>query len=284
MREDGHNPVPELELPGARWLGAAFARVERLAFNRGWPAAAESIRSRVRAVPCVDALRERVESARAQSPREGRPRRIAFERPEPPEAERAEETASGSEPAEGHGLDTALRARLERLLHFGLPAIRVYTGRGADRLARQHNADAVAVRNEIHFRDGAYDPATARGLALLAHEATHVAWDQGARPAPRFTQGLGQAEAEERTALANERRVLYGEARAAGVRAAPPPPLLPAPPPLNGVRTAQTSRDLSQPDAPPAPAQLSGAQIRALQHDLHASLLDKLRTDFERGA
>jgi hypothetical protein len=285
VNDDENNP--ERELPGARWLGAALEQLGRFAVDRRWPAAAESIRARFDAVPRMESLRERVETARAQSPREVQPRRIPFPEPEPREIPGAEDQPPEAEPEEGRGLDPALRARLERLLRFGLPAIRVYTGTGADRLARRHSADAVTVRNEIHFRQGAYDPATPRGLGLLAHEATHVAWDGGARTAARRTQGLDPAQAEERTALDNERRILHADAHPAGRRPllpAPPPPL-PAPPARSGVRTAQTSRDLSQPEAPPAQAaQLSDAQLRALRHDIHASLLDKLRTDFERGA
>ncbi len=286
MNDDEHNPERERELPGARWLGAAFERLGRFAVDRKWPAAAESIRARFDAVPRMESLRERVETARAQSPREVQPRRIPFPEPVPPQVGDTEDQPAQAEHGEGRGLDPALRARLERLLRFGLPAIRVYTGYGADRLARRHNADAVTVRNEIHFRQGAYDPATPRGLGLLAHEATHAAWDRGARPA-RLTQGLDPAQAEERAALDSERRVLFADARPAGLRPllpAPPPPM-PGPAPRSGVRTAQTSRDLSQPEAPPAQAaQLSDAQLRALRHDIHTSLLDKLRTDYERGA
>lgn len=286
MNDDENNPERERELPGARWLGAALEQLGRFAVDRKWPAAAESIRARFDAVPRMESLRERVQTARAQTPREGQPRRIPFPQPEPPQTASVEDQPPQAEPEEGRGLDPALRARLEKLLRFGLPAIRVYTGYGADRLARRHNADAVTVRDEIHFRQGAYDPATSRGLGLLAHEATHVAWDRGARTS-RLTQGLDPAQAEERAAIDNERRVLYADARPAGLRPLLPAPPLPmaGPPPRSGVRTAQTSRDLSQPEAAPVQAaQLSDAQLRALQHDIHTSLLDKLRTDYERGA
>lgn len=45
----------------------------------------------------------------------------------------------------------------------------------ADRSARLLNAQAVAFGNQILFRRGYYDPGTARGRALIAHELTHVA-------------------------------------------------------------------------------------------------------------
>jgi hypothetical protein len=57
---------------------------------------------------------------------------------------------------------------------------RVLDDAGADRVARSHGAEAVTLGHEIFFRSGRLDPGSPRGLALLAHELTHV-WQQ-ARP------------------------------------------------------------------------------------------------------
>lgn len=192
---------------------------------------------------------------------------------------------SHAEPSEARGLDPILRRRIEALLGLELPPMRIHTGPDADRVARRHDADAVTIRGDTYFREGAYDPATQKGLALLAHEATHAAWDAGARPRLAVGAAAG-AEFEERAALANERRVL--------AQADAPTPVVPQPPPAvmapgaadprSAVKTAMSSRDLSDAELPPRAVELSPGQIRAIKDDIYRTMLDKMRSDFERGA
>jgi hypothetical protein len=187
-------------------------------------------------------------------------------------------------------LDPRLQCQLEEFLRLRLPPIRIHTTAAADRLARRTGADAVTAGNSIYFRNGAFAPQTRSGLALLAHEATHVAWGQGARP---LAVAPARAESpEESTALGNERRFL---ARRAAIPLTPPPlapqavrssavpPDKPAP---AFVQAASSTRDLDAQgaDAGAPPTQLSAATLRALKEDLFDSLLDRLRGEFERGA
>ncbi len=69
--------------------------------------------------------------------------------------------------------------------HLDAPALRavpraawsdvvVHTGPRSARLAEQQHAAAFTVGRHIVFNQGRYDPASARGRALLAHELTHV--------------------------------------------------------------------------------------------------------------
>jgi hypothetical protein len=52
--------------------------------------------------------------------------------------------------------------------------MRVVTGRPGCWLPVLLRASAVTVGRRVFFRRGRYDPETARGLALIAHEAMHV--------------------------------------------------------------------------------------------------------------
>jgi hypothetical protein len=59
------------------------------------------------------------------------------------------------------------------------PGVRLDTSRRAGRLAEALNARAVTYGNRVSFAPGAYAPGTKTGQALLAHELTHVAQQQG---------------------------------------------------------------------------------------------------------
>src|SRR6185503_4091892 len=55
-----------------------------------------------------------------------------------------------------------------------LGAVRVHTGAAAARAADDLNAHAFAVGPHIAFADGQFEPGTASGRHLLAHELVHV--------------------------------------------------------------------------------------------------------------
>ncbi|MQS39987.1 eCIS core domain-containing protein, partial [Streptomyces katsurahamanus] len=52
--------------------------------------------------------------------------------------------------------------------------VRLHTDRDAGALTAMLGADAVAVGQDILFREGAYLPGTADGRRLLAHELLHT--------------------------------------------------------------------------------------------------------------
>ena len=95
----------------------------------------------------------------------------------------------------GRPLDGPLRADFERRYGQDLGAVRVHTGGGADRSARDVDALAYAVGNDIVFGAGAFAPDTARGRHVLAHELAHVVQPAGTdvvhryRPASAFAFG-----------------------------------------------------------------------------------------------
>ncbi|MEW6583574.1 MAG: DUF4157 domain-containing protein [Actinomycetota bacterium] len=106
-------------------------------------------------------------------------------------------------PGAGRRLDPGVRGALEDRLGVDLRGLRVHTGPGAARAADAVGARAFTAGRHVVFAEGAFDPASARGRTLLAHEAVHVAQQAGgpAATAP-------QAEAEARDA---GRRVADGE-------------------------------------------------------------------------
>jgi hypothetical protein len=75
----------------------------------------------------------------------------------------------------GRPLDEPVRAPLERAFGEDFGAVRVHTGSDADRLSRSLQAEAFTVGNDIFFQSRNFEPATAQGQHLLAHELAHVA-------------------------------------------------------------------------------------------------------------
>lgn len=57
--------------------------------------------------------------------------------------------------------------------------VRIHTDAAAEQSAKDINAKAYTVDNNIVFNKGQYNPASAEGKKLLAHELTHVAQQQG---------------------------------------------------------------------------------------------------------
>jgi hypothetical protein len=80
----------------------------------------------------------------------------------------------------GGRLDSGMARWAGERLDPAMPEVSVHTDATADALARSVSARAFAVRNDVFFSAGAYEPHTARGRALLAHELTHVAQQRGA--------------------------------------------------------------------------------------------------------
>lgn len=81
-------------------------------------------------------------------------------------------------------------AAIARLTAHGVPetelrAMRVVTGAPGRLIPPLFRAAAMTFGRHVLFQAGRYDPATARGLALIAHEAGHISqwWDLGV---PRF--------------------------------------------------------------------------------------------------
>lgn len=87
-----------------------------------------------------------------------------------PDVERAIEGSRRS----GHALDSGVKASLGEALNADFSDVRVHTGADADALNRSLSARAFTTGQDIYFRQGEYNPGSAGGRELLAHELTHV--------------------------------------------------------------------------------------------------------------
>lgn len=74
----------------------------------------------------------------------------------------------------GTPLPADTRAFMEQRLGHDFSNVRVHAGSQANKTTRALAADAFTVGNDIFFARGTYDPQSAHGQRLLAHELVHV--------------------------------------------------------------------------------------------------------------
>lgn len=80
----------------------------------------------------------------------------------------------------GQPLPPDLRRKLERALSVDLWLVRVHTGRASEAAAAAVGANAYTVGQDIHFAAGQYQPGSAGGYRLIAHEVAHTLQQGGA--------------------------------------------------------------------------------------------------------
>ncbi|MEO7714739.1 MAG: DUF4157 domain-containing protein [Capsulimonas sp.] len=171
----------------------------------------------------------------------------------------------------GVTLDSGLRSRLGRFVGFDPGAARLHLGSVAAEAARRLRAEAFTIGHDVFFAEGRYDPASAKGLSLIAHELTHVR-QQTAALAPQVRywtpQGGDAMEREaQRSAAAVQAEAAEAPPTSRGlpIQREPPPPkpsmefALPAPAPVAGMpepsqtateeRGAKPTPNVQQPDA-----------------------------------
>jgi hypothetical protein len=81
----------------------------------------------------------------------------------------------------GQPLPANIRTRLESAFGQDLSEVRIHTNSPR---ATSMGAKAYAIGNDIHFAPGQYQPSSANGKELIAHEAAHVVQQkvQGFKP------------------------------------------------------------------------------------------------------
>jgi hypothetical protein len=253
-------------------------------------------------------------SQRWQRPHPGS---VADERPRADVPRPADQTAGG-EPGTPQRAERALpadvRARLRTVAGPGSDHLRVRTDPTADAAARAQRADAVTIGPDVNLRSGRFRPDTVEGFALLAHETRHVSALLARGGATRRSLPGGIA-AEEEDAVGVERQARMSSWQAPGTamgtdpagpshgmvaaiagRPAGWPPTgvpLTGPPPA-GTRSPSALEpalmsapgaavpmraDVDRPEAAaPAPFDVDG-----LRESLIDELMNRVRTDFERG-
>ncbi|WP_327351820.1 eCIS core domain-containing protein [Streptomyces sp. NBC_01304] len=115
----------------------------------------------------------------------------------------------------GQPLDVGVRRELEEQLGHDFSRVRLHTDRDAGVLTDLLGADAVAVGQDIFFREGAYRPGTVDGQRLLAHELLHTVQNPDGLGALRAGRDLGAVslpqQAAEREAEEGAQAVVRSE-------------------------------------------------------------------------
>jgi hypothetical protein len=89
----------------------------------------------------------------------------------------------------GSPLPAVIREDMEQRFGQNFSHVRMHTGRAAEQSAREINANAYTVGNNIVFNSGKFSPSTHEGKRLLAHELTHVVQQSG-QTGSDITQGV----------------------------------------------------------------------------------------------
>ena len=138
----------------------------------------------------------------------------------------AEESEHEPEQETEEALPSALRGSLETTFGADLGDVRVHTGPGAKEQAEAEDAHAFTRGNDIYFNQGEYQPGTAEGDRLIAHEAAHVVQNKAGATAdtqrkaraPEGTSAEHEADAAADAAVA---RIYGGSDKVASIGAAP---------------------------------------------------------------
>ena len=126
----------------------------------------------------------------------------------------------------GSPLDEDVRTDMEARLGQDFSDVRVHTGDAADASARSVSAHAYTVGSNIVFQRGGYEPWSAAGQQLLAHELTHVVQQRSGpvdgTPAAGGVSVSDPSDRFELEAAANAERVMGQPAPVAPMQAPAP--------------------------------------------------------------
>ncbi|ELZ79676.1 transposase [Haloferax larsenii JCM 13917] len=113
----------------------------------------------------------------------------------------------------GQQLDSSIQQVIEERMGDNLGDVRIHTGPQAAKACEDINARAFTVGNHIAFNHGEYDPSSAEGQHVLAHELAHVRQQTGG--AVSMLPQTGELEIDpderlEREAEETAKRVMRG--------------------------------------------------------------------------
>ncbi|MEP1078833.1 DUF4157 domain-containing protein [Leptolyngbya sp. PL-A3] len=91
------------------------------------------------------------------------------------------ELEAGIGRSRGHGtpLTEAIRKPMEQVFNADFSHVKVHTDAQADQLNQSIHARAFTTKQDIYFRQGAYQPNSRTGQEVIAHELTHVVQQSG---------------------------------------------------------------------------------------------------------
>ncbi|EIV92970.1 DUF4157 domain-containing protein [Frankia sp. QA3] len=116
----------------------------------------------------------------------------------------------------GAPLPEPVRAEMEGHLGVDLSPVRVHTDAAAATLNRAVQAEAFTTGTDVFFAPGRYDPASAAGRGLLAHELTHVVQQSTGAGGPGGTVSHPDDPAELEAAAIGAQVARQAEAHPAG--------------------------------------------------------------------
>ncbi|MFN7378036.1 MAG: DUF4157 domain-containing protein, partial [Pseudanabaena sp.] len=102
----------------------------------------------------------------------------------------------------GQSLDPNLQDKMGQAMGADFSGVKVHTDSQSDQLNKSIQAKAFTTGQDVFFRQGAYNPSSASGQELIAHELTHVVQQGGAslktnKPVQRkTTKKLNQSESQ----------------------------------------------------------------------------------------
>ena len=97
----------------------------------------------------------------------------------------------GALTSSGRPLDASARRSLEARFGYDFSGVRIHDDARAAEAASSIDAAAFTVGEDVAFAAGRYDPRTAEGRRLLAHELSHVVQQRGARKPKPGRRGGG---------------------------------------------------------------------------------------------
>ncbi|QIB75713.1 DUF4157 domain-containing protein [Halogeometricum borinquense] len=113
----------------------------------------------------------------------------------------------------GQQLDTSIQRAMEDRIGDTLGDVRIHTGPSAAKACEDINARAFTVGNHIAFNHGEYDPSSAEGQHVLAHELAHVRQQTGGAVSMLPQEGELEIDPDprlEREAEETAQRVMQG--------------------------------------------------------------------------
>ncbi len=101
----------------------------------------------------------------------------------------------------GSRMDGGTQSFMESRFGTDFSGVSIHTSSEAVQMSRELNAKAFTVGNDVYFNEGQYNPGTAEGKHLLAHELTHtVQQGSGTHTVQRYTDAERREMAERRVA------------------------------------------------------------------------------------
>lgn len=193
-------------------------------------------------------------------------------------------------------LDNQIKDFLGKLLKLRLPqTVKIYHNSAADSFTQKLDTDAITYDNKIIFSAEKYQSINLENMALLGHELTHINQN--------FIQENNNTNLQqEQLAIRNEQKIINYLATTpvaqtfSSEQKTLPQPRLPnssisnitPSPPLPVLKTASTSRNLNTPSQMSnlnhkSSGELSPQQLNMIKEEVYRDLIQRIRTEFERG-